>query len=88
MLFVLLPVFDSAQVHATETLFISGEVVLAATLTVKVTVEVPEVAAIALVVVHVITCPFGVQADHPVPALLTNVRPAGKVSVTVIVPPP
>ena len=83
---MLLLVFDSVQVHATETLLVSGEAVLAATLTVKVTVEVPEVAAIVLVVVHVITCPFGVQADHPVPALLTNVKPAGSVSVTVIVP--
>ena len=83
--FVLLPVFDSEQVHATETLLVSGDDVLDATLTFSTTDDDPFVAAIAFVVEQVTVCPEDPQLQPDV-IEFTNVNPVGSESVTVTVP--
>jgi hypothetical protein len=72
---------------ATVAVFVTLGNAPGATETVRVTVLLPPAAASAEPeYVHVTACPVAVQ-DHP-PAVLpeTNVRPAGKVSVTVMFP--
>ena len=58
---------------------------LAATFTFSVMVDVPLVAIGVDVSVQVTACPTALH-DQPVPVPLTNVRPAGSVSLTVMVP--
>jgi hypothetical protein len=82
---LLFVVLVSEHVQATDTLLVSGELVLLATPTFSVTIELPFVAAMAFVVVHVTVCPFAMQLQ-PVPVKLPYVSPAGRVSVTVTVP--
>jgi len=81
-----LPVVPASFGSDTVTLFVSGVSVKAscATLTVIVKLLDPE-AAMAVVLVQVTVWPTALQVQ-PVPAELANVRPAGRVSTTVVVP--
>src|SRR5258708_3990925 len=86
---VLLPVFDSVHVHATDTLLVSVAAVLDATFTASVRTDVPPLPAIALVVVHVTVAgptTGGLLQVQPADVGPVNVNPVGNMSITVTVP--
>src|SRR5260370_1209307 len=82
---VLLFVLVSAQVHATAAELLSDAAALPATFTFRVIAEVPLTAIGVAESVQVTTCTLATH-ENPPPEPLTNVRPAGSVSVTVMVP--
>jgi hypothetical protein len=82
--FVLLPVFDSEHVHETDTLLVSGDDVLDATLTTSTRVA-TWFTPIVVVLEQVTVCPLAEQLQLGV-FKLTNVSPAGSVSVIVTGP--
>jgi hypothetical protein len=84
--FVLLVVTLSVQVHATDTLLVKGDDVLAATFTFRTRDDVPPELTIAFVVVHTTGFVPPAPHDHPAVGDAVNVRPVGSVSVTVTVP--
>src|SRR5882724_7038636 len=81
---VLLVVLLSEHVQATADVLFRLAPTLPATLTVSVMAALP-LAAIAVVLVQVTACPTA-EHENPPPEPLTNVSPAGSVSVTVMVP--
>src|ERR1017187_2928026 len=82
----LLPVLLSVQVHWTATLLANGDPVLEATFTLRTNANVPPLPTIALVEVQTTGfTPLALQFQAAVGDPL-NVRPAGRLSVTVTVP--
>ena len=82
---VLLAVLLSVHVQATTAVLVMLAAALAATFTFSVITEVALVASGVAALTQVTSCPAALHV-HPVPVPLTNVRPAGSVSVTVMVP--
>src|SRR5258706_112229 len=83
---VLLLVLLSVQVHATAAVLLTVPGAFPATFTFSVIVEVPLAAIGFAASVQVTACPLAMH-DQPVPVPLGNAKPAGSVSVTVMVPP-
>src|SRR5690242_10028435 len=82
--FALFAVLVSAHEQATDTLLVSGEDVLEATLTFSVRASVPPLPAIDVVLVQITGFdPLALQ-DQPAVGVPLKVRPVGSVSVTVM----